>query len=577
MDPARLPRSVGAFSVNACRNPLCQSFASPPILYAISPALKNGAIKGSGESRSFECDECGQTNRLKNNISLVEEYSRLRSLHRGTKREYCPNSNCMNHRVPMHLAPSSYKTHGKTPKGDSRHQCKACRRTFSIGSPSRRHRESTETTMILKLLVNNMPLRRIVEATGVPADRLYRRIEFLADQCRDFSGHKDRSLKNCFSGRNGVLATDVQTILANWRHADRILNVPIRHVATVDRDSGFVVAMTTDFDSETDPIEVDQAMLSSGCGSLPRAYRKHGRTWGFEEYQDSLVRGISSYLTPQEKLLSSNTFDIPGRGSRIRGDIFQLAHMMLVKHQIGPHYRQILHCFDGDMGLAKLTAAIYPRDVVEGRVNIADISFTKELGNRKRNKLVEQGDIARNADQLELARQMKTAADTYHLTSDTVSLVAARLVSQYIACPTGYRGEDLATNGFIWRYHRKEEPEKVIRLLTDRGNITFGDLAILLTRASMAPVDKYFALARRRIKGFDRGSKPTSGETTWYVNAFYNPEMIEKAATILRFYYNYMLPEAADSGKPKAERRTPAMKIGVAKGLVYARDLLAFN
>ncbi len=91
----------------------------------------------------------------------------------------------------------------------------------------------------------------------------------------------------------------------------------------------------------------------------------------------------------------------------------------------------------------------------------------------------------------------------------------------------------------------------------------------------MAPVDKYFALVRRRIKAFDRGARPTSGETIWYVNAFYDPRMIEKVATIFRFYYNYMLPESAESGRRKAERQTPAMKIGTARGLVYVRDFLA--
>ena len=64
---------------------------------------------------------------------------------------------------------------------------------------------------------------------------------------------------------------------------------------------------------------------------------------------------------------------------------------------------------------------------------------------------------------------------------------------------------------------------------------------------------------------------------TWYVNAFYDPSMIDKVATILRFYYIYMLPGSAETGKPKAERRTPTMKTGVARGKIYVRDVLSFN
>jgi hypothetical protein len=107
--------------------------------------------------------------------------------------------------------------------------------------------------------------------------------------------------------------------------------------------------------------------------------------------------------------------------------------------------------------------------------------------------------------------------------------------------------------------------------------MSFGDLAILLTRSSMAPVDKYFNQARRRIKAFDRGSRPTLGSGAWYVNAFYRPEMINKVATILRFYHNFMLVESEDKGIPKAKRRTPAEKIGIAKGKIYMRDLLRFG
>ena len=172
---------------------------------------------------------------------------------------------------------------------------------------------------------------------------------------------------------------------------------------------------------------------------------------------------------------------------------------------------------------------------------------------------------------------MNLAGSNYGLKTETTRLVAARLLAKYGASYTDLPRQDLASSGYVWKYNRKEEPDQVVRLLTDRGDLSFGDLAIVLTRASMAPVDECFALIRRRIKAFDRGARPTSGETTWYVNAFYDPILIEKVATIFRFYCNYMLPEAAESGKPKAERQTPAMKIGVAKGKVYVRDVLSFK
>jgi hypothetical protein len=219
---------------------------------------------------------------------------------------------------------------------------------------------------------------------------------------------------------------------------------------------------------------------------------------------------------------------------------------------------------------------LFAEDSLAGRVHFADLRFPKELGNRKRDSLVQLSERAMATDLAAYTRIMDVVASAYGLNTQITRLIAARLLVAYGAQHRDERGKDLASKGFTWRYRRKKEPEKVTRLITDRDDLSFGDLAIVLTRASMAPVDKNFGLARRRIKAFDSGARPTSGETTRYVNAFYDPAMIDKVATILRFYYNCMLPESAESCTPKAERQTPAMKIDVAKGKVYMRDVLSF-
>ena len=255
--------------------------------------------------------------------------------------------------------PSAYRAHGTTPKGDPRFQCKSCLKTFSAGSPTRRHQETKETGDILRLLVNNVPLRRIMEITGVPPDRLYRRIDFLYRQCRDMSARKDKNSKQCFAKRNRVISFDVQTILTNWRHAHRVLNVPVHHAVSVDKQSGFVLAATTDFDPETDAIEIEREMLLVDDFELPRAWRLHGRVWAYDEYRDSVLHGVNNLLTKEEKILSGNTFDLPGNGSRVRGDIFQAAHVMMVKNLIGTDFRRLLLCVDGDSGLAHLASILF--------------------------------------------------------------------------------------------------------------------------------------------------------------------------------------------------------------------------
>ncbi|MFC0279169.1 hypothetical protein [Falsigemmobacter intermedius] len=46
--------------------------------------------------------------------------------------------------------------------------------------------------------------------------------------------------------------------------------------------------------------------------------------------------------------------------------------------------------------------------------------------------------------------------------------------------------------------------------------------------------------------------------------------MVPKMAAILRFYYNYML------ALPENDHQTPAMRLGLAKGKIYARDLIGY-
>ena len=384
--------------MNACKSALCPSFLLPPILHEVSSEHARGKIKSKDENRSYYCNECGQGSRLKSNVALVEEYSRPRTLNGGTYRERCPDPTCLSHGVPQKLMPSAYRSHGKTPKGDPRFQCKSCRKTFSIGSPKRRHRETKETGEIMRLLVNNVPLRRILEVSDVPADRLYHRIDFLARQCRDFSAQKDKKLWKSFSGRNRVLAFDVQTILANWRHAHRVLNVPIHHAVTVEKNTGYVVAATTDFDPNTEPIEIEREMYQVDDFELPRAWRLHGRVWACGEYRDSVLRGVNDVLSDEERVLSGNSFDLPGEGARVRGDISQAAHIMMVKKLVGSDYRQLLLCIDGDSGLARIANLLFAKEVISARAHIADVRFTKGLGNRKREKLVAEGDAIKQVD-----------------------------------------------------------------------------------------------------------------------------------------------------------------------------------
>ena len=111
------------------------------------------------------------------------------------------------------------------------------------------------------------------------------------------------------------------------------------------------------------------------------------------------------------------------------------------------------------------------------------------------------------------------------------------------------------------------EPEKAICYLTDMGDHDPDHLARLYLKATMHPIDTFFNSIRNRLSYLSRPS-PSASSTRrlWFGNSAYNPEMIVKILEIFRVYYNYVL-----KGKDK---KTPAMRLGLAKGVIRVEDIL---
>jgi transposase-like protein len=234
----------------------------PVSLPADRSAITTGTLRDTGEARTYRCGACARSSIVKSNTALVKEYARLNARYRRANSEHCQNPECINHGVRVSLMRSAYVAHGKTASGDPRFRCRGCGKTFSIGLPTRRHRETTDTGTILKLLVNKMPIRRIAETCACPPTRIYDKIEFLAEQCRKMSAAREAALPAAFRDRRRALSVDTQTLLVNWPVKERIMNVPILHLCTVEASSGYVVAATTDHDVETDAVEIEQAMAA---------------------------------------------------------------------------------------------------------------------------------------------------------------------------------------------------------------------------------------------------------------------------------------------------------------------------
>jgi len=401
--------------------------------------------------------------------------------------------------------------------------------------------------------------------------QVHSKIDFLYQQVTAFSYERERRLDKCFENRNPFFSTDIQVILVNWPVKNRRGTVPLLHMSTVHKFSQFVVASTIDFDAEVSPSDLEDRMNECGDFNLPRSMRRYGRLWAAAEYKNSLMRSQGARFS-KDDIATAGELRLPGRGSRVRGDAFKFAHMMLVKKLVGRRFRTANYCLDDEAGLAAAVCSLNVEEIKAGRVNVAEISFKKGMTNDDRQALASQGRATlTNAIAAEAENMAAVKADFPHL-SDFQAITLILLWKNYRELSPTDRAKALATKGVPWPFHTKSEPYKFIRLKTDLDDMGWDGLAKFFANATIHPVDAYFNFARRRVPGFERGiPTATNDKRIWHAYSYYNPEMVPKMAAILRFYYNYMLvPKEGDN-------QTPAMRLGLAKGKVYVRDLLSYS
>lgn len=188
---------------------------------------------------------------------------------------------------------------------------------------------------------------------------------------------------------------------------------------------------------------------------------------------------------------------LPGKGARVRADAAMYAHLMLVRRKIGDRFRRANFCVDADAGFAMALCALGASDIKAGRMNVAEVSFLKGLSNDKRMDYARRGRELLRGAQSSLHSEIEVVREEYPGVSDLVALTILDLKIRFGWGTPALRGDQLAKVGYGWPYHSKAEPEKVIRLITDRGDMDWDAIARFMVRASNHPVDAYFNLARR--------------------------------------------------------------------------------
>lgn len=89
-------------------------------------------------------------------------------------------------------------------------------------------------------------------------------------------------------------------------------------------------------------------------------------------------------------------------------------------------------------------------------------------------------------------------------------------------------------------------------------------------RASLHGIDRFFMKCRRMVMMLERPipSAANAGRL-WHGYTAYNPRVLQKLLDIYRIYYNY-----CEVGEDK---KTPAMRLGLAKGPVKVEQIIYFG
>jgi transposase-like protein len=550
--------------LNFCRNAQCAQFGVHPDprdgrglkLSVANSNFPRGTVSGSGDKKRFTCKACGEESVVKNNRAIVEEYMRIRMLQRPNgKGQSCSNPECLSHMKSCSARPELYRKTGRTKAGNQRFCCKRCGSTFTVGHPARNHRRQSKNGQVLKLLVHGTSLSKISEIADMAPRDVYRKIDFIYDQVKAFAARREGDFRHVDWEKAGRrFATDSQSLTLNWPNRKTRSFVSVSHLCTAHANSGFIVLGHLQFDPGADMEQIEIDMNLNGDIGVDRCWRQHGRLWTaseFKQYLDEITREvvIDPEIAPEVDL----GLQLPHEGALVRHDIQQYAHVLVLRRMVSKSDLRFYFVQDGDSGLSKAFAAAFAPEIRAGLVDVATVAFDKYQSNDLREALYNQGRRELRGD-LGLTAHQLNSLPRFVFEEEVDREITKRLV-----------GHQLGAR-FPWPYHSQSEPCRIVHLRTDRAPLANERRARLMRLATLRSVDAYFHKIRSNIKAAWRPAATPSGNGRfWDRHHLYKPEMLVKVIEIYRFHHNWM-------GTRKT-KQTPAMKLGIAKGKIYERDL----
>jgi hypothetical protein len=233
-------------------------------------------------------------------------------------------------------------------------------------------------------------------------------------------------------------------------------------------------------------------------------------------------------------------------------------HFMFLAHLLRGASR-VHFSLDADPGLANAVFASWTDKVKAGKVDVAVMSCDKTA-------TIDE----KNAQVIRASKLKGLAIEQYPTLHPFKAFLTYFVDNSILGKLNGpRRGLALREREIEYPFIKKSEPGKTVRLYTDDGSRSAVGIAGLFHDTSLHQVDRFFMQVRRSIAGLERApAYPRRASRKWYLYGFYSPEMVEKTLVIYRTYFNFIAK--GQDGK------TPAMRIGLAKGAIRFEDDLYF-
>lgn len=605
----RYPPTAAGIQVNHCKSPTCRNFGVPP-----GPAPRRGVrpknepprepgpgdyiVVAAGKGTPcLKCILCGEIFPMHSNLAIAEELLRISEYLEPTVPR-CPNLDCAD------LQPSDgphCTKYGVNRFGSPRYKCKACKKVFAFGgAPDKGQHRTHHNRDIFRHLVNTVPLRRVMKLLGISASVLYARIDFIHRQCQLFAGDRERSLVDRKDLGKRYISTDRQTLLVNWASKKSRKNTALHSIASADQATGYVYGAHLNFDPGMDEADVARELPKFGDAKLAPPFRRFARVWLDMEYTQAAIRAglrkrpapddLANTGSPTEKLYQEvaqrykNTVEraamddgdeptlntrAPAQGMLLHEQYVMQAHIQFVTRLL--HRAEKLRFFaDQESGLRAALMAACPQRVLDRTADFFYVTVLKEVTVDQKRAYVAQS--RRILAKAVAALDEPDADPEILLRKAKLKLMRDQLV----------RVRTLGKWQDRWALHPlsdMREPTKLICWLTDiespatdpkEREDQLNHNARLHLKASVTEVDRFFMQVRRALTMAERGVVSASSDRRlWFGKNAYNPGVLIKLLEVFRTYFNY-----CEVGQDK---KTPAMRMGLARGPVAPEDILDFE